>query len=123
MYGAHFSPKSNKNFQEAFVLLKKEHDLTLEYLLNKGLTDKEIVFSGVGIDKKFDRRYNEIDFHWIYLETTCSRVESKVIGEIESTSCEVTELIRLGVEFQSSAPQYYLHQTFVAQVCHAERNL
>jgi hypothetical protein len=76
------------------------------------VTDAEMVFSAVSIDKDFTYRYDAddrqtgSDFTGYNLRQNV-KVDSKDIDKVEKISREVTELIESGIEFNSSSPSYY----------------
>ena len=100
------------SMQEAFAALKKDADAIQKYLVSKGVSPKEIVFSAVNINKEFKNSY---DNHGNITSTTfdgytltqSASIESKEVDKIESISREVTELINNGIEFNSAEPRYY----------------
>ena len=100
------------DLKSAYALLKNDEARIKAYLSSKGLTDKEMVFSAVNIDKDFSYRYDEngrqtgSDFTGYNLRQSVT-VDSKDIEKVEKISREVTELIESGIEFNSSAPAYF----------------
>ncbi len=97
--------------QEAFDKLKNDMETIKLYLIGKGVSEKEIVFSAVIINKEFEHIRNknesESDVFTGYNLTQRIEIESKNVDKIEKVSREVTELIDKGVEFYSDAPRYY----------------
>jgi hypothetical protein len=97
--------------QEAYASIKKDASLTHDYLVKKGVNEKEMVFSSVNIIK--DYRYvsgpqgQGSQVFDGYSLTQRIEIESKEVDKIEKISREVTELIDLGVEFYSQYPEYY----------------
>lgn len=100
------------DLKSAYSLLKEDEAKIKSYLVNKGLTEGEMVFSAISIDKDFAYRYDESgrqigsDFTGYNLKQNVT-VDSKNIEKVEKISREVTELIESGIEFNSSAPSYY----------------
>jgi hypothetical protein len=82
-----------------------------KYLVGKGISPKEIVFSSVDINKEFRNWYdNENKHHSEFVGYRLGQtltIESHEVEKVEQVSREVTELISQGIEVQSSAPQYY----------------
>lgn len=82
-----------------------------KYLIGKGVSPKEIVFSAVEIDKEFHNWYDsDSKYHSEFLGYRLGQtvtVESHEVEKIEQVSREVTELISQGIAVQSSAPEYY----------------
>jgi hypothetical protein len=116
VWNGSFSRKS-MNMQEAYAMLKTDADAIKKYLLSKGVTENEIVFSAVDIHKDFEDRSQDpgginrkelnTKVFTGYILTQHVQVESKSVDRTEAISREVTGLIDAGVELSSSAPQYY----------------
>ncbi|MFM2207054.1 MAG: hypothetical protein RL213_1029 [Bacteroidota bacterium] len=104
--------RKNLDLKSAYAQLKTDETNIRNYLVRKGVAEKEIVFSSVEIDKQFSYRYDEngrqtgSDFTGYNL-TQRVKVESKSIEKIEEVSRQVTELIEQGIEFYSGEPSYY----------------
>jgi hypothetical protein len=100
------------DLKNAYATLKQDEQKIRQYLQGKGVTDKEMVFSSVGIDKQFDNQYDANGrmigsvFTGYNLRQTVT-VESQDIAKIEKISREVTELIESNIEFNSSTPSYF----------------
>ena len=100
------------DLKSAYSLLKEDEAKIKSYLVNKGLSATEMVFSAIAIDKDFAYRYDEngrqigSEFTGYNLKQSVT-VDSKNIEKVERISREVTELIESGIEFNSSAPSYY----------------
>ncbi len=97
--------------QVAFSELKSDMETIKKYLIGKGVSETEIVFSAVTINKEFEHVKNknetESDIFNGYNLSQRVQIESKSVDKIELISREVTELIDKGVEFYSEAPGYY----------------
>lgn len=106
--------RESMNLQEAYTALNNDRETTKRYLTEKGVQEKDIVFSAVGIERLYSKPdYYEgsegkqsKNFQGFRLVQTVV-IESKEIDKIETISREVTELINQGVEFNSKAPSYY----------------
>ena len=104
--------RKNLDLRTAYAQLKADENNLRKYLIGKGLSDKELVFSAIGIDKQFNYTYDEngrqtgMEFTGYNLIQSVT-VESKNIDKVEAISREVTELIEQGIEFYSSQPAYY----------------
>lgn len=100
------------DLKSAYSQLKVDESMIRTYLKGKGITESEMVFSAVTIDKQFTYRYDVngrqigTDFTGYNLSQKVT-VDSKDIDKVEKISREVTELIESGIEFNSSAPAYY----------------
>ena len=96
----------------AYTMLKEDESKIRTYLKEKGVTDSELVFSAVSIDKDFITKYDAdgkqlgSEFTGYNLKQNVT-VDSKNIDKVEKISREVTELIQSGIEFNSSSPSYY----------------
>lgn len=100
------------DLKTAYTQLKTDENTIRNYLKSKGVTDAEMVFSSVSIEKEFDTKYDENgkqigSIFTGYKLTQYVTVDSKDIEKVEKISREVTELIESGIEFNSSAPSYY----------------
>ena len=100
------------DLKSAYSLLKIDEGKIREYLLAKGLTASELVFSAVVIDKEFATKIDAEgkqagqEFNGYNLKQNVT-IDSKDIIKIEKISREVTELIETGIEFNSAPPAYY----------------
>lgn len=98
--------------RDAYAQLKQDENNIKNYLKRKGITDKEIIFSSVKIDRQYSTRYNEEgritgnDFAG-YMLTQTVKVESSDIPKVEALSREITELIETGIELNSPEPLYF----------------
>ncbi len=104
--------RKTMDLKSAYAQLKVDESKIRNYLQGKGVTDAEMVFSAVTIDKEFSNRYDEngritgSEFTGYNLKQKVT-VESKNIEKVEKISREVTELIESGIEFNSSSPSYF----------------
>lgn len=104
--------RKTMDLKTAYSLLKEDEARVREYLMGKGISGKEILFSAVSISKEFNTRYNSEgnvvgnDFSGYNLSQTVT-VDSREIDKVEKVSREVTELIQQGIEFNSTPPSYY----------------
>lgn len=97
--------------QAAFAKLGEDRALIREYLLGKGVSEPEIVFSAIDIQKENEPVFsggNRVGTRFVgYVLSQELRIESHDVDRIESISREVTELINRGIEFASYDPRYY----------------
>lgn len=104
--------RKNMDLKAAYADLKNDETKIRTYLKQKGVDEKEIVFSSVSINKDYDYKYDNYGnqtgntFNGYNLSQTVT-VQSKRVEQIEKISREVTELIENGIEFYSNAPSYY----------------
>ncbi len=100
------------DLKSAYALLKQDELSIKNYLKGKEISDAEMVFSAISIDKEFNTRFDENgrqignEFTGYNLKQTVT-VDSKNIEKVEKISRQITELIEAGIEFNSSAPSYY----------------
>lgn len=106
VWRGNFSKKA-MTIQEAYVPLKKDAALTKDYLLKKGVSENEMVFSSVNINKEVRYESNNRSVFDGYTLSQSIQIESKEVDKIEKISREITDLIDLGVEFYSQSPEYY----------------
>jgi len=104
--------KKNMELKVAYADLDKDRERIKEYLISKGLKEKNIVFSAIQIDKDFDNVYDNSgnitkSVFTGYRLTQSVQVESKEVDKVENISRQVSELINSGVEFYSNKPEYY----------------
>lgn len=100
------------DLQSAYAALKSDENTIREYLRGKGISDVEMVFTAVNINKEYNTRYNENgmqlgqEFIGYNLSQTI-KVQSKDVDKVEKLSREATEIIQRGIELNSYAPAYY----------------
>jgi len=98
--------------QESYATLKKDAESIRQYLVSKGVDPKEITFSAVNSNKEYRSIYNEkgaeVDriFEGYRLSQNVT-IESNQVDKIELVAREVTELLNMGLEFESYPPRYY----------------
>lgn len=92
--------------------LNNDRSKIKKYLTSKGISEKDIVFSAVNINKEYSNIYdvhgNFVSSNFTgYLLSQTLRIESKEVDKIETISREVTELIDQNIELTSLEPDYY----------------
>jgi uncharacterized protein len=96
----------------AYTTLKEDEKSIKAYLKERGVTDAEMVFSAVNINKEFSQKYDAdgkttaTEFSGYNLTQNVT-IDSKDINKVEKISREITELIQTGIELNSSSPSYY----------------
>jgi uncharacterized protein len=109
VWKADFS-KKNFDLKQAYAELDIDRQKVKEYLISKGFSNKDMVFSSVDISKQYDHRYvdgiNQDIFTGYQLNQTIT-IESKDVIKVEDLSRQITELINNGVELYSRSPLYY----------------
>jgi len=100
------------NLKEAYASLEVDKKIIKNYLKEKGVPIKSLVFSAVSTNHKTKRNYS-IDGDYIgeefagYSLSQAIQIESKEVAKIEKISREITELLNQGVKFYSESPRYY----------------
>jgi hypothetical protein len=106
-----FSKKAD-NTKMAYDKLKTDTEAVKKYLIEKGVNEKDIVFSSIGMRENYDYEYNQ-DGRIIrttfsgYTLTQGIVIKSVEVDKIEQISRDITQLIDFGVEFFSMPPEYY----------------
>jgi len=104
--------QKNMDLKEAYAKLDKDRESIKSYLLSKGLSNDNIIFSAVEIKKEFEDIYDangrkaKAVFTGYRLKQQV-QIESTEVDRVENISREVSELINSGIEFYSNSPQYY----------------
>lgn len=107
--------RNSSVLQDAFNELKADEQKVRDYLSRQSLSDTEIVYSSVNIEKLYNSTYDENGrmtgsvFSGYRLSQTV-KVESKNINKVDKISREITGLIQQGIELTSSAPNYFYTQ-------------
>ncbi|MHC8948894.1 SIMPL domain-containing protein [Sphingobacterium hungaricum] len=109
-WSASFSRKS-MDLTSASEQLKNDRDLVKNFLLQKGISEKEIVFTAININREFTYQTNEQGnssnvFNGYNLMQTVS-IESKELDKVDNASREISSLISQGIELSSNYPNYY----------------
>ncbi len=111
VWNGSFSKKS-ATLKEAYAALDADRENIKNYLLGKGISTTEMVFSAVNFNKDFETTFNEngTTRQQIFTGFTLTQsvnIQSKEVNKIEEISRQSSELINSGVEFYSSPPEYY----------------
>ena len=111
VWNGNFTRKSPE-LKEAYAALDKDRENIKNYMISKGIKAESIIFSAVDIEKEFEDLYDNNGnktrsvFTGYKLKQNI-QIESGEVDKIEEVSRQVTELINSGIEFYSSAPEYY----------------
>ena len=104
--------KVSMELRKAYAELDADRAIIQQYLMSKGLSDEEIVFSAVNISREYDYTYdnnynmrNQV-FTGFRLNQEV-KIESGEVDKVEEISRQVSELINQGLEFYSYPPNYY----------------
>lgn len=102
------------DLKEASTLLKQNQETVRAFLLGKGITDKQVVFSAVETDKSYQTQYDasgrSTDIFVGYRLSQSVEIESREVDKVERVSREITDLINQGIEIISYPPNYYYTQ-------------
>ena len=104
--------RKEMELKSAYAAIKEDEAKIKNYLKTKGVADSEFVFSAISIDKDYSYQYDENgrqtgSYFTGYNLRQNVTVDSKAIEKVEKISREVTELIELGIELNSSPPSYF----------------
>jgi hypothetical protein len=100
------------DLKSAYAQLKEDENTIRAYLSGKGISNNELVFSAVNINKEFNYKTDQNgrslgqEFSGYNLSQDV-KVESSNVDKIAQISREATELIEKGIEFNSSSPLFY----------------
>lgn len=97
--------------KEAYSFLKEDEKKVRDFLISKGIDQKEISFSSIYIRKDFisqndgNGNYSQRFNGYILDESVI--IESKDINKVSVISKDIAQLIDQGIELNSNAPRYY----------------
>ena len=100
------------DLKAAYAQIKSDESTIRNYLISSKLSDKDLIFSAISIEKQYDTKKDsngkEIGtvFTGYKLSQTVT-VESKNIIQVEIVSREITKLIESGIEVTSLDPSYF----------------
>lgn len=102
----------NKDLKKAYAEIDRDREMIKSYLVSKGISEKNIVFQSINInrefDNKYDANYNLRTSTFIgYNLTQSVTIESQDVDKVEAVARSITELINQGIEFYSYRPQYF----------------
>jgi uncharacterized protein len=110
VWDGYFTAESEST-KDAYTQIKKDAEVIKTFLIEKGLNEKEIVFSSVNISTNYEYVYdkdgNSTRKFKGYTLTQNVTIESKEVDKVETVSREASEMIDLGVNFISYSPSYY----------------
>jgi hypothetical protein len=102
--------RKSQSIKDAYKMLKNDAEIIKSYLINKGVSDKEFVFSAIEINKEFryeDRDKIRIQIFDGYRLVQNVSIQSKDVDKIENVSRSITELIDKDIELNSMPPEYF----------------
>ncbi len=96
----------------AYDQLARDKKAVTQYLMSKGVSSDEIIFSAVKSIKETRTKYSDEGKYMGeqflgYTLRQSLEVQSKNVEKVEKISREVTELLNKGIGFYSQAPRYY----------------
>ena len=93
----------------AYKRIKEDLEKVKQYLTSKGVNEKEIIIAQIATETVYKKNEKENDTNDIqgYRLSQGIEIRSKDVDKIAKVSRESTELIDQGIEFESSAPQYF----------------
>ena len=104
--------KKDENLKDAYAQLEKDRQKIENYLMKKGISINEMVYSSIDIRKNYKSVYDKnteqsSSVFTGYELTQNVTIESKKVDKVEELSRKITELITSGIELNSYAPSYY----------------
>lgn len=120
--------RTDENLQNAYKVLNDDRKVVESYLKSKGVTDKELLFTSISINKTFRHvkdAESEKDIFTGYELSQTVRIESSNVDRVEQVSRELTEIIYKGIEFYTQPPLYYytkLDEIKLAVIAEATKN-
>ncbi|SRR6185312_14778604 len=104
--------RKSMDLKSAYAELKNDENAIRGYLSGKGVSNNDMVFSSVNINKEFnyptDANGRSLGQQFTGFNLTQTvRIESKEVDKINQLSREATELIQQGIELNSQAPLFY----------------
>lgn len=103
-----FSTQS-KDLKEAYKTLQESHEKVKNYFLSKGLSEKDFIFSSISTITNYEVLPNGVYSTKVdsYRLVQSIQITSSDVDKITELSRQSTELINLGIQFESLPPQYY----------------
>ena len=104
--------KENRNLKDAYSQINNDKNIVQNFLVSKGLTDKEIIFGPVRTNEIIKTLYSNegkvIGDEFLGYELSQQvMIESKDVDKVENIPRLITEVLNNGVRFYSSEPRYY----------------
>jgi hypothetical protein len=94
---------------DAYAYLDRDLSLVKDYLVSKGVSENEIIFSSIRTRTLYARDQRGIPTEQVigYELEQDVEIRSNEVDKISNLARESTELIKKGVQFQSLSPQYF----------------
>lgn len=111
VWRASFSKKS-LDMKEAYASLNQDRTKIKKYLTSKGIKESEVVFQAIDIRKDYSYEYDayggqRAQVFQGYVLDQQFKIESENVNKVEELSRTASELIDMGMELVSFAPEYY----------------
>lgn len=102
----------NMNMKDAYSAIKTNNQIVKDYLVQKGLTEKDIDFKAITSYADNQWEWNEsarqsFQVFKGYVLTQNIRIESKDVNKVEKISREITELFDQGIQIERNDVSYY----------------
>jgi len=99
------------DLKSSYKLLSQDREEVSKFLQSFGIKAEDLKFSAVNVTKENETLYDKnsiprVNFKGFRLTQSVS-IQSLEINKIEELSRQVTQLLNLGIELNSSAPQYF----------------
>jgi len=109
-WSAYYRRKST-DMSSASAQLDKDKEKIKEFLVQQGISESEIRFGAISIDRDYDYSYDErgnsLRHFTGYTLSQRVSVESNSLDKVDNASREISTLISQGLELNSYSPSYY----------------
>ncbi|MBO4581378.1 MAG: SIMPL domain-containing protein [Bacteroidales bacterium] len=100
------------DIKESYSIMKKQNETVKEYLIGKGIAEKDIVFNAITNYEDYSYDWNESARQSVrkfngYQLTQSVRIESKEVEKIEKISREISELLDSNIQINANYIEYY----------------
>lgn len=104
--------RESSSLEQAYAQLQRDREIATRFLQSRGVTPEQMRFSSVSIIRQYTSEYDHEgrvrgERFSGYRLVQSVRIESRDLDRIESIARDVGEIIKQGVEFNSSMPQYF----------------
>ncbi len=102
----------NMNMKDAYSDIKRTNQIVKDYLVGKGINEKDMTFNAITHYEDTDWEWNEtarrsFEIFKGYVLTQSIRIESSDVEKVEKISREVSELLDQGIQVGSNDVSYY----------------
>jgi len=104
--------RNGEDLKAAAAALKEDLNQLKKYFKDRNIDEKDIIVEAINIQKQYSYEYDENGtlkhtYFTGYTITQGVKIQSKNVALVEKVSREVTDLINIGIELNSQAPEYY----------------